>query len=226
VSWLLFGGLIVKQKVSSLNLIASSEKTMLPSFLEFLSNYPISKAEKLLDQSDAGDLISDGQKSNPTDRIGKKERGFRRWYNLNRVDSVFLESLPRIGPRLAGRICRYRNLLGGFYAAEQLSEVWGIHPDQLLAILPWFHVGEGVDRKLCADTSSWDNLRKHPYIGFEGARIIERYRRHHTLTAVSDLTDGILITDSLYRSWEPYLRICDQHKSGQDKNAKYRGADK
>ena len=35
--------------------------------------------------------------------------------NLNTIDSAALEGLPRIGPNIAGRICRFREALGGFH---------------------------------------------------------------------------------------------------------------
>ncbi len=33
--------------------------------------------------------------------------------NINKMDSAALEALPRIGPKVAGRICRFRSALGG-----------------------------------------------------------------------------------------------------------------
>ena len=198
----------MQRKAHSLRKATDFKKHLVPSFLEFLTEYSIPEGELQLKASSTVNIPAATKTTRHKASSDGRQKANRRWYNLNRVDSVFLESLPRIGPHLAGRICRYRSLLGGFYSADQLGEVWGIHPEQLLAILPWFHVGEGVEVKLCADSSSWDNLRRHPYIGFEGARMIERYRNHHDLKRVSDLSLAISISDSLYRSWEPYLRIC------------------
>ena len=46
--------------------------------------------------------------------------------SLNRASSSQLESLPGIGPALAGRILAYRDEIGSFASVEQLLEVTGI----------------------------------------------------------------------------------------------------
>lgn len=209
LSWLAFSFVKLYDVGSSEQRQNELKDAMVPSFLEFLSSYPVDVKLNIAEVVEEGTVSRVVfKKRNPNGFREEIEQQPSRWYDLNQVDSVFLESLPWIGPHLAGRICRYRNLLGGFYAVDQLDEVWGIHPDQVRTIRPWFHVGEGVNRKLCVESTSWDDLRRHPYIGFDGARMIERFRRHHKLDSVSDLLEAIPITDSLYRSWEPYLRVC------------------
>ena len=46
--------------------------------------------------------------------------------SLNRANSSQLESLPGVGPALAGRILAYRDEIGSFASIEQLLEVTGI----------------------------------------------------------------------------------------------------
>jgi len=128
--------------------------------------------------------------------------------DLNQVDSASLEALPRIGAGLAGRIVRYREALGGFVSPDQLREVWGIYPDQIEALLPRFFVTPGSHVQLCADTASWDVMRRHPYIRGEGARAIERYRKHHPLASLEALAAAPNIGDSLLQRWRPYLKLC------------------
>ena len=128
--------------------------------------------------------------------------------NINKMDSAALEALPRIGPKVAGRICRFRSALGGFHSVEQLREVWGMHPDQAEAIIPWFHNGEGVFRFLCLNQASWKEFQSHPYIRYAGANAVTAYRDLHDLKRVEDLQSAIAINDSLFRRWSPYLRVC------------------
>ena len=208
VSWLIWAVVMAYSWTNASARAQVYSQQRVPSFLDFLSQFPLETVAKTPFQSS-----SRNQHDTNNYQVGLRvaQRDVKqsiRSYNLNEVDSLFLEALPRIGPSLAGRICRFRDLLGGFYSVEQLGEVWGIYPDQLEAILPWFHPGDGVYQKLCADSASWDELRRHPYIGFQGARRIERYRLQHRLNAVSDLRDAVPISDSLYRCWEPYLRLC------------------
>lgn len=153
------------------------------------------------------------RKLNWEDRTGfKASEEPERVLDLNRVDSAALEALPRIGGALAGRIVRYRESLGGFVSTDQLREVWGIYPDQIEALLPRFRVAPDGQVRLCADTASWDALRRHPYIRSEGARAIERYRKHHPLSSVEDLANSPAIGDSLLRRWRPYLVLCESQR--------------
>lgn len=48
--------------------------------------------------------------------------------NLNSADATTLETLPGVGPALAGRIVDWRETNGGFTSEEQLLEVSGIGP--------------------------------------------------------------------------------------------------
>lgn len=128
---------------------------------------------------------------------------------VNRADSAALEALPWVGPALAGRICKYRSSLGGFWGMHQLGEVWGMPPEALDVMSRRCWVDATAVVPLCADTASWGSLRKHPYIRSEGARLIERYRKHHPLRRVDDLLGSPAVSDSLLGVWKPYLKMCE-----------------
>ena len=92
-----------------------------------------------------------------------------------------------------------------------------MHEDQADAIIPWFHIGAGVYRSLCLDESPWNDFRKHPYFKYEGARMVDAYRKAHDLDQVEDLKNAIAVSDSLFRKWSPYLRLC---KSSDNDNSR------
>lgn len=46
--------------------------------------------------------------------------------DVNKADSAGFEKLYGIGPKLASRIVKYREWLGGFTHVEQVKEVYGI----------------------------------------------------------------------------------------------------
>ncbi|NSW93088.1 MAG: helix-hairpin-helix domain-containing protein, partial [Bacteroidales bacterium] len=62
--------------------------------------------------------------------------------DINSSDSAQLEALPGIGPVLSARIIKYRNLLGGFTAVDQLKEVYGL-PEETFNL---------ISKRLYADT--------------------------------------------------------------------------
>lgn len=127
--------------------------------------------------------------------------------NLNAIDSVSLEQLPVFGPVLSGRTVKYRKLLGGFVDVRQLQEVYGFKDESYQAVSGWFKVDSKEVTQICVDTASWSQMRKHPYIGFEGARMIERYRRHHDINTIDDLRKMPIMNDSTWNNWLPYIKV-------------------
>ena len=212
ISWGVFGCQVWWSSKGSSRIVENTDESQLSTFFEFLSNFPVPLA--LINPSSGGSQTVNEKPYSPSIKQRRKTKSVvqKRWYNLNLVDSIFLESLPRIGPVLAGRICRFREALGGFHSVDQLQEVWGIYPDQLESISAWFYVHLGDVKWVCVNTASWHMMMRHPYIRGEGARLIERFRKHHPLVNLSDLRGAILVNDSLFRKWEPYLRICDEKR--------------
>ncbi|NJD68540.1 MAG: hypothetical protein C3F12_03000 [Candidatus Methylomirabilota bacterium] len=70
-----------------------------------------------------------GAKAAPTSRV-----------DVNHAGSAALQTLPGIGPTLAGRIITHRKAYGPFANARELLEVDGIGPKRLDKITPWIEV--------------------------------------------------------------------------------------
>lgn len=96
---------------------------------------------------------------------------------LNSADTLILKKVPGIGSTFARRIIKYRQLLGGFYSPEQLSEVYGIDDERYTALLPWFISDTALIHKLPINSLCEDSLRRHPYISYQQAKIIVRLRK-------------------------------------------------
>ena len=127
--------------------------------------------------------------------------------NINDIDSISLERLPVFGPVLSGRTVKYRNLHGGFLDVGQLQEVYGFSDESYHDVSGWFKVDSKEVTQICIDTASWSKMRKHPYLGFEGARMIERYRRHHEIKTIDDFRKMPLMNDSTWNIWLPYIKV-------------------
>jgi DNA uptake protein ComE-like DNA-binding protein len=95
---------------------------------------------------------------------------------LNSADTTTLKKVPGIGSSFAGRIVKFRDLLGGFYTVQQLAEVYGIDEERYHSIAPWFTVDASFIHKLPVNTISQDSLNRHPYISSRQARAIVQLR--------------------------------------------------
>lgn len=127
--------------------------------------------------------------------------------DLNRCSANELESLPGIGPVLSVRIIRYRSLLGGFVITDQLSEVYGLDSSVVTLIAPMLTLTFDSVAPLLLDSVSFGDLARHPYVGYETARLITRYR---TL-AEAPLTLGSMVSRKVLSPQQaermaPYVR--------------------
>jgi DNA uptake protein ComE-like DNA-binding protein len=98
---------------------------------------------------------------------------------LESADSAGLEQLPGIGPVLAARIIKYRNKLGGFYALEQVGEVYGLPDSVFERIKPLLQLGKNQVIQININEATEAELSKHPYIQWKMARQLIRYRAQH-----------------------------------------------
>lgn len=120
--------------------------------------------------------------------IGKKKSGYTPYprtekyppgtlVELNAADTTTLKKVPGIGSAFARRIVKYRELLGGFYTVDQLSEVYGIDEERYAALEPWFTVDTSQVRRLAVNRIPADSLNRHPYISYRQARTIGQLRK-------------------------------------------------
>ncbi len=124
--------------------------------------------------------------------------------DLNAVDTTTLKKVPGIGSYRARQIVRYRDRLGGYVSAEQLSEIEGL-PLELQA---WFVVESGVFRKINLNTASLGSMARHPYMGAGRAKAVADYRQSQgRLQSLSDLELLSLFPSDVLRRLEPYVEF-------------------
>lgn len=95
---------------------------------------------------------------------------------LNHADSALLTTLPGIAPYLAGRIVRYRTLLGGFHHPGQLREVYGMTQEKVAGAGEWLRADSALVIPLRINFADTRTLARHPYISQELATAIIRFR--------------------------------------------------
>jgi competence protein ComEA len=128
--------------------------------------------------------------------------------DINGADSIGLEALPGIGVKLASRIIRFREALGGFHRVEQLSDVYGIDDTLFNLIQPSVILGAGIYRKVRINHWDADSLDMHPYIQKHEAKAIVKYRgQHGRFNDADELSKIGFITSDWIDRIRPYLDL-------------------
>lgn len=128
--------------------------------------------------------------------------------DINTADSFLFERQRGIGPAIASRIIRYRERLGGFVSKEQIKEVWGMPDSTYQSLKDRFIVNNVSIRKVNVNTADFETMRKHPYINYTYAKVIDAYRKQHgNFTTIEGLKKIPVINDSIYQKLEPYISV-------------------
>lgn len=125
--------------------------------------------------------------------------------DINSADSSMFEKLPGIGQVLSKRIVKYRNLLGGFYSAEQLQEVYGIKPEVWVKIKKKLTVDASKIIKLNINTAEFRLINSHPYISFEQTKSIFKLRNRGGIMNLQALRNEGIFTDPELDKLSNYL---------------------
>jgi len=135
-------------------------------------------------------------------------RGMRQIHplDINRADSAQLIPLPGIGPVFAGRIIKYRNLLGGFVHVDQLGEVYGMPSGTLEQIRLMIVIDSSAIRKIRIDSASFRELLRHPYLEYEDAKALVEYREFaEEIHSARELRENHVLPDSTIIKMDGYF---------------------
>ena len=128
--------------------------------------------------------------------------------DINVGDSAAFDALPGIGGGYSRRIINFRNRLGGFYKVEQIAETFGLPDSVFQKIKPLLKISGNDVKKLNINTAKEDELKAHPYIRWQLAKIITEYKKQHgDFKTVQDLKKIMSIDEETYNKISPYLII-------------------
>ncbi len=141
-------------------------------------------------------------------QIVQKTSGSFQVLEINTTDSAALEKLSGIGPKMASRIIKYRNLLGGFHHPYQLLEVYGLSPENYYKFSKYIKTDSTFIKKLDINKATEADFRKHPYIGKYKASVIIKYRgfKNHIIS-LNELFENDIFSPNEFEKILPYLAI-------------------
>lgn len=127
---------------------------------------------------------------------------------LNSADSILLTDLPGIGPVLAGRIIKYRNLLGGFVKKEQLLEVYGLPYETFENINKAVNIDTTGIIRIDLNKAVFSKLIRHPYLDVYTVKGILNYRDiQGNIKDVNELKNNRIIPEESFSRIKPYIVV-------------------
>jgi DNA uptake protein ComE-like DNA-binding protein len=126
---------------------------------------------------------------------------------LNSADTASLKKLPGIGAVFADRIVKYRDLLGGFVDKKQLLEVYGMQHTKFEKIANLVFI-DSSPKKLSINFADQNELQAHPYLNFEQAKAIIKFRnKNGSFTSIEQLLDKGILDENSFEKIAPYLKL-------------------
>lgn len=126
--------------------------------------------------------------------------------DLNSADTSLLMQVKGIGRGYALGIVRFRKTHGGFVSVDQLSEIYGMRPENLDKIRRFCSVNTSLVQKIKVNTATADKLNFHPYINFYQAKAIYELRRHKgRLKDIAELKNLPEFNEENLSRIQPYL---------------------
>jgi competence protein ComEA len=98
--------------------------------------------------------------------------------DINTATSEELQQLPSIGAGWAARIVKYRHALGGFISIDQVAEIYNFPDSTFQKIRPLLRLQATSPRleQININTTTFEELARHPYLSNGQARAIIRWR--------------------------------------------------
>ena len=126
--------------------------------------------------------------------------------NINMADSATLCTVRGIGPKSAQQIVRYRELLGGYYSVEQISELSVVTTENFEHILPQIYCDSAEIKKININFAASNELKTHPYLTSRMLKLIINTR---VLTGgwstIQEMIDDDIFTSDEAMRIAPYL---------------------
>lgn len=127
-------------------------------------------------------------------------------FDINTADTVQLNALRGIGSKLSARIVKFRDALGGFYSAEQYSEIYGLDSLALSELRRYGRI-QSTPRKIAINSATVQELNGHPYFRNRKLNeVIVRYREQHgPFSSAESMKEIRILDEATLRKMVPYL---------------------
>jgi len=127
---------------------------------------------------------------------------------LNLCDSSEIVVVPQFGSKRAAKLVEYREKLGGFYAFEQLKEVYILQNIDIELLKKYFTLDVSFIRKININTASYKELVAHPYIDSYLTKLIINHReRKGNFTTMEEVQKATNAYSELIEQLRHYIEF-------------------
>ena len=138
----------------------------------------------------------------------KRKQPKYRITEINSADSSDLISKLHYPSWLAERVLKYRNLLGGFYNANQLLDVYGYDSNRYITTSNYIVVDQTLISQININAGSFKEILRHPYVSYELTKeIVNKRLEKGAFINTEELLDEEILSESLYLKLKPYLTV-------------------
>ena len=176
------GGFKSKNDIQKIYVISSTKYTEIEPYLKFVDKNKV-KVE------------------------AKKEQLIPHLVELNDATPEMLNEINGIGEVLAGRIVKFRDKLGGFYIVNQLQEVYGLSVENYNRMSPFLKVDIEKIKKVNAQIATFNQLKSHPYVSWEMAKLIVTERNEDSISTLDFLKEEQIVGEADFERIKFYLKL-------------------
>ena len=125
---------------------------------------------------------------------------------INSADSAALVRISGIGPKSAAQIIKYRELLGGYYNVDQISELEVVTEENFQRILPQICCDSAEIKKININFASPKLLERHPYLSNRMLRrIINKRELKGGWSTIQEMIEDDIFSEEEAARIAPYL---------------------
>jgi DNA uptake protein ComE-like DNA-binding protein len=146
------------------------------------------------------------QKSHSNTFTAQEAKQSNRAFDINQCDTTALIRLKGIGSKLAQRILKFRDGLGGFHSADQFAEVYGLDSVALGELKRYGKVLSPV-KKININTATAAELSQHTYLrNRKMVQVLMSYRiEHGSFRSLEELRNVKVLDEATIQKIGPYL---------------------
>ena len=127
--------------------------------------------------------------------------------DINNSSPEDWQKLRGIGPSFSKRIVTFRGRLGGFHSVQQVGETYGLPDSSFQKIKPHLQ-SSAILQKINLNQATENELKTHPYISWNQAKLICSYRKMHgDFKNVNELLQIGALKKEWLKKVEYYLEI-------------------